>query len=93
MFKGRIEFNWISDVRSKLNQKKNDYVYKKFIIEMYYYNRYESDYDSVNEDIIEDHIIDPTEDVDEYIYIYTHLRLITELQLNIYTYIPISNSS
>ena len=69
MFEGRIEFNWISDVRFKLNQKKNDYVYKKFIIEMYYYNRYESDYDSVNEDIIEDHIIDPTEDVDEYIYI------------------------
>ena len=73
MFEGRIEFNWISDVRFKLNQKKNDYVYKKFIIEMYYYNRYESDYDSVNEDIIEDHIIDPTEDVDEYIYIYSSL--------------------
>ena len=66
---------------------------KIFIIEIYYYNRYESDYDSVVEEIIEDHIIDPTEDVDEYIYIYTHLRLITELQLNIYTYIPISNSS
>ena len=42
---------------------------KFFIIEIYYYNRYESDYDSVVEEIIEDHIIDPTEDVDEYIYI------------------------